>query len=86
MLQNRVVSNVRTTRTAMTATSDKKVSLDKRAELARKRAKQQLLYYFGRAIPDLDGHGDAELDMGELTDAIIEAAALRMLQQLQTKE
>jgi hypothetical protein len=70
----------------MTAIADRKSSLDERAKLARDRAMQQLVYYFGRAIPDLDQSGEALLDMSELTDAILEAAALRMLQKLMTKE
>lgn len=70
----------------MIATENHKCSLDRRAEHARNRAVQQLLYYFGRAIPDLDHHGEAEEDIADLTDAILEAAALRMLLKLQTKE
>lgn len=70
----------------MTATEDRKISLDKRAEAARAHAVQQLLYYFGRAIPDIDFYGQADEDMLELTDAILEAAALRALLKLQTKE
>jgi hypothetical protein len=70
----------------MNATIDHKISLDKRAEAARVRAMQELMYYFGRAIPDLDFNGEADLDMSQLTDAILEAAALRMLLKLQTPE
>jgi hypothetical protein len=70
----------------MTAIADRKRSLDERAKLARDRAMQQLVYYFGRAIPDLDQNGEALLDMSELTDCLLEAAALRMLQKLMTKE
>lgn len=70
----------------MNATLDHRISLDKRAEAARLRAIQQLTYYFGRAIPNLDFNGEADLDMGDLTDAILEAAALRMLLKLQTRE
>jgi hypothetical protein len=45
-----------------------------------------LAYYFTRAIPDLDQHGEAELDMAELTDAILEAAVLRILAKLQATD
>jgi hypothetical protein len=67
-------------------TTSPKQSLDRRAEQARARALQQLAYYFGRAIPDLDRNGEADLDMAELTDAILEAAALRMLAKLQATD
>lgn len=67
-------------------TADPKQSLDRRAEHARARALQQLAYYFTRAIPDLDQHGEAELDMAELTDAILEAAVLRILAKLQATD
>ena len=66
--------------------TDRKVSLDERAQVARARVRQELLYYFGRAIPNLDQHGEAHLDMGALTDAILDAAKLAILQELQTKE
>jgi hypothetical protein len=66
----------------MVATTQRKLSLDKQAEMARRRAKQQLLYYFGRAIPDLDRHGEAVEDIDELTEILLEAACLRVLQKL----
>lgn len=70
----------------MTATVNRKISLDKRAEYARNRVVQQFLYHFGRAIPDFDFHGEAESDMAELTNSIIKAVALEVLLELQTKE
>lgn len=70
----------------MTVTEDHKISLEKRAEYARNRVLQQLMYHFGRAIPDLDFHGEADSDMSQLTDAIIKAAALQALLELQTQE
>jgi hypothetical protein len=54
-------------------------TLDKAAQDARDRLHQSFLYYFGRAIPDLDAHGDAVGDIGEFTDLLVEAAALRAL-------
>ena len=71
----------------MVATAtNRKLSLDERAKYARNKVLQQLLYHFGRAIPDLDQHGEAYEDMRELTDLILEAAELGVLQKLQTKE
>ena len=64
----------------------RKGSLDARAARARQRAHQELLYYFGRAIPDLDDNGEAIADIEQLTDSIIQAAALHALQMLATGE
>ena len=56
------------------------VSLDQAALAARDRLHKQLLYYFSQALPDLDYNGEAVVNMQELTDLIVEAAALRALQ------
>jgi hypothetical protein len=51
--------------------------LEVRARRARARVHQELLYFFGCAIPELKNDPDAEHEIGQLTDLIIEAAALR---------